>query len=227
MTDTPPSTAKEETAEERTVLTRVRRMTSLIPTPWLITAGGAILLAATAGFGGLATAPVPPTPKVAVGEQYSAGDLTITVHDLELRTERGNALVFPKKDEGEKVLAITVEATNTFHSPRSAESLGEQSPVVDGIRVEGVEGKPTISRTDGGGDSMLQPDVPAQLVLAWIVEPDQLHDGQQLHLTLPHATHFVGTNVLKDQDYWSDITVGATLTAPLVEIPASDDGSGQ
>lgn len=216
MTAAPPSPV-----QERTLLTRVRRMASLIPTPWLITAGGAILLAATAGFGGLADAAVAPVPTVTVGEQYSGSDLTLTVQSVELRTDRGNALVFPKEEKGEKVLAITLEATNTFHAPRSASA----AEAVAGIRVKGIQGEPTISRVDGGGGAVLQPDVPAQLVLAWIVRSDELHDGDAVELTLPDSTHFVGTNVLKGQDYWSDIVVGATLTATVTEIPPQDDGS--
>lgn len=216
VTAAPPSPV-----QERTLLTRVRRMASLIPTPWLITAGGALLLAATAGFGGLADAAVAPAPTVAVGEQYSGSDLTLTVQSVELRTDRGNAMVFPKEEQGEKVLAITLEATNTFHAARSASA----AEAVAGIRVKGIQGMPTISRADGSSGTTLQPDVPAQLVLAWVVRSGELHDGDELRLSLPDSTHFVGTSVLKGQDYWSDIVVGATLTAPVVEVASADDGS--
>lgn len=214
VTAAPPSLV-----QERTLLTRVRRMASLIPTTWLITAGGALLLGTTAVFGGLADAPVAPVPTVSVGEQYSGSDLTMTVQRAELRTDRGNAMVFPDEDAGEKVLAVTVEATNTFHSPRSADAAES----VAAIRVKGIADKPVVSRADGSSGSTLQPGVPARLVLAWLVGPDALHDGDRIRLTLPDSTHVVGTNVLKGQDYWSDVTVGATLTTRIVDVPPKDE----
>jgi hypothetical protein len=213
--------APSSPVQERTLLTRVRRMAGLIPTPWLITAGGAVLLATTAGFGGLADAAVAPVPTVAVGEQYTGSDLTMTVQSVELRTDRGNAFVFPKEEKGEKVLAVTVDVVNTFHTPRSANS----KEAAAGIRVKGIDGAPTVSRADGSSGLTMQPDVPVRLVVAWIVDRGELHDGDQVRLSLPDATHFVGTNVLKGQDYWSDLAVGATLTTAVDEIPPDDDGS--
>lgn len=225
MTATPPSPDTDASVPERTLLTRVRRMLSLIPTPWLITAGGAIVLAMTAGFGGLADAPVKPVPTVTVGQQFTGGDLTMTVQNVELLSDRGSTALFPKEEKGEMVLAVTVDVVNTFSSPRSAVSGLSLSPVVDGIRIEGVDGKPTVSRTDRSDGTMLQPDVPARLVVAWMVHRGDFHDGDTVHLTLPGATHFVGTNVLKGQDYWSDVVVGATLKTTVTEIPPAADGS--
>lgn len=71
---------------------------------------------------------------------------------------------------------------------------------------------------------MLQPDVPAQLVLAWIVGPDDLRDGDEVTLTLPDSTHRVGTNVQRGVDFWDDVVVGARMTTTVHEVPASDDG---
>lgn len=226
MTDSPPPAAEPD----RTVLTRIRRMASLIPTSSLITAGGVALLAMTAGLGGLAETPTPPIPELAVGEQFTGSDLQMTVQSVQLRTERGNALVFPDEEAGERVLAVTVQVVNTFSAPRPATSLSLTSAVVDGIHVLSaagaqpvVTGKPTISRADGTDGSTLQPDVPAELVLAWLVGPDDLHDGDELRLALPDSTHLVGTNVLRGQDYWTDVVVGATVIATVHESTPLDE----
>ncbi|MDQ0615187.1 hypothetical protein QF046_002828 [Microbacterium sp. W4I4] len=219
MTAAPPSPPSE-----RTLLTRVRRMASLIPTGWLLTASGGVLLAATAAFGGLEEVPPPPVPTVEAGEQYAGSDLQLTVQGVELRTERGNAAVYPDAEKDERVLAVIVEVMNTFDKPRLATALGEVSPVVDGIRVDGLDAKPEVSRADGSGGTFLQPDVPAQLVLAWIVGPDDLKDGDEVTLTLPDSTHRVGTNVQRGVDMWDDVVVGAVLTTTVREIPAGDEG---
>lgn len=204
-------------------------MASLIPTSWLISGGGLVLLATTAGLGGLAEIPAEPVPAISLDQQYSGSDLEMTVQSVELRAQRGNAMVFPDEEAGEKVLAVTVRAVNTFPAPRSAASLSLTSPTVDGIRAIGFDAKPAISRADGSDGIVLQPDVPVELVLAWIVGPDDLHDGDELQLTLPDSTHRVGTNVMRGQDFWSDVVVGATLTAPVhevapVEAASADDG---
>jgi hypothetical protein len=196
-------------------------MASLIPTPWLLTAGGGVLLAATAAFGGLEEVQPPPVPTVLAGDQYTGSDLRLTVQGAELRTEGRMLGVYP--DEGERILAVIVEAVNTFDEPRPATSLSSVSPVVDGIRVDGIDIKPAVSRADGSGGMMLQPDVPARLVLAWVVGPDDLHDGDGVTLTLPDSTHRVGANVQRGVDIWDDVVVGATLTTTVREIPASDE----
>ncbi|MGN7979304.1 hypothetical protein ACTJJ4_17135 [Microbacterium sp. 22195] len=210
--------------QERTLLTRVRRMASLIPTPWLITAGGAVLLAATAAFGGLQTVSPKPAPTVSIGGQYSGSDLEMTVQGVELRAERGNAASFPDKEKHEKVLAVIVDVVNTFGKPRLATGSGSPSPAVDGIHVDGIDEKPVIAYADASGGSVwLQPGVPVRLVLSWVVGPDELHDGDEVRLTLPDSTHSVGTNVQRGVDIWDEVVVGATLTAAVEEIPASEE----
>jgi len=199
-------------------------MAGLIPTPWLLTAGGGVLLAATAAFGGLEEVQPPPTPTVEAGERYAGSDLQLTVQRVELRAERGNADVFPDEEKRERVLAVIVEAVNTFDEPRLAMALGAISPMVDGIRIDGIDAKPTVSRADRSGGTMLQPDVPAQLVLAWIVGPDDLQDGDEVTLTLPDSTHRVGTNVQRGVDFWDDVVVGARMTTTVHAVLARDDG---
>ncbi|MEJ1923532.1 hypothetical protein [Microbacterium sp. KHB019] len=200
------------------VLGWARRSIDLIPTSWMITGAGAVLLAATALFGGLEAAAVDPIPVISVGETFAGSDLEMTVTGVELRDDRGPMAIFPDEEKGERILVVTVDAVNTFATPRGATSLSESSPMIDGIRIEGLEAKGEVFRADDGRISpTLQPDVPARLLLAWIVGPGDFHDGDEIALTLPDSTHYVGQSVMRG-DYWTDVRVGATLSATIDEV---------
>lgn len=197
-----------------------RRSIDLIPTSWLITGAGAVLLGATALFGGLEAAAVEPTPHIAVGETFAGSDLEMTVRGVEVRADRGDLAVFPDVDKGERVLVVTVDAVNTFGSPRAATSLSTPSPVIDGILVDGIDEKANVSRVgEGTVSTWLQPDVLTHLELAWVIGPDGFRDGDEIDLTLPDSTHLVGSSVIRG-DYWNDVTIGATLTATIDEVTA-------
>lgn len=232
VTSTPPPPPGERGAEQgpgavavdasarAKVLGWARRTIDLIPTSWFLPGAGAVLLAATAVFGGLEAAAVDPTPAVTVGETFTGSDLEMTVVGVELRSERGEAIVFPDEDSGERALVVVVDVVNTFDSPRSSAAQRRDSPVVDGIHVEGVEEVGAVSRADDGtGFPMMQPDVPVRMLLAWVVGPDDFHDGDEIRLTLPDSTHRVGQSVVRG-DYWDDVRVGATLTATVEEVTA-------
>lgn len=197
-----------------------RQSIDLVPTSWLLTGAGAVLLGATALFGGLEAAAVDPTPSVAVGETFAGSDFEMTVVRVELSDDFDNVLVFPDEEQGERVLVVVVDVVNTFDTPRGSASGKKDSPVIDGIRLEGLDERPTISRADDGtGSPALQPDVPTRLLLAWLVGPDDFRDGDEVHLTLPDSTHYVGTSVMRG-DYWWDTRVGATVTTTIDEVAA-------
>lgn len=218
------ATAQHQADARATVLGWARRTIDLIPTTWLVAGVGAVLLATTAAFGGLAPAPVEPTPVIGLGDTYAGSDLEFTVVGVELRTDPGDAKVFPDEDKGEKALVVTLDVVNTFHEPRSADSGSTELTSVDGIAVKGLDAAPTLSRPDGDSAvPILQPDVPARIVAAWIVGPDFTADDGVV-LTLPDSTHRVGTDLMKG-DYWTDAEVGAIVEAPVVEVPAEEAGS--
>ncbi len=200
------------------VLGWARRSIDLVPTSWLITGAGAVLLGATAIFGGLEAAAVDPVPEIAVGDTFAGSDLEMTIVGVELSDDRDNVMVFPDEEKGERVLTIVVDVVNTFDKPRPSSDNEAGSPVLDGIILEGLDERPSISRADDGlGSPRLQPDVPARLLLAWVVGPDDFHDGDEVHLTLPDSTHYVGKSVVRG-DYWYDVVVGATVTATVEEV---------
>ena len=214
-----PSAARQAEAGARAkLLGLARRSIDLVPTSWLVTGAGAALLAVTALFGGLEAAAVDPVPVVAVGETFEGSDLEMTVVGVELRDERSSALVFPDEEKGERVLAVEIDVVNTFSTPRGSATSSKNSAVVDGIRIEGLDDTAAVSRADDGtGSPMLQPDVPVRLLLAWVVGPDDFHDGDEIRLTLPDSTHRVGQSVVRG-DYWDDVRIGATVTARVDEV---------
>lgn len=211
----PAATARANAGARAKVLGWARQSIDLIPTRWLLLGGAAILLSTTAVFGGLETAPASPLPEVEVGETFTGSDLEMTVVGVEVREERGNAMVFPDEERGERVLVVTVDVVNTFNVPRLSVAGGNDSPVIDGIRFEGLDEKASVSRADDGeGSPMLQPDVPARLLLAWVVDEGAYHDGDEVRLTLPDSTHRVGKSVVRG-DFWDDVRVGATVTVEV------------
>ncbi|WP_217180772.1 hypothetical protein [Streptomyces sp. AC495_CC817] len=215
------ATARANASARAKVLGWARRTVDLIPTPWLVTGAGAVLLSTTAAFGGLATAPEDPIPEIAVGEVYTGADFEMAVVGVELWNEQGNSAIYPRTDEGEKVLVVAVDVTNTFDKPRRATSGEFAAGSVDAITVDGIDELPFLTYADDGGTAReLQPDVPVRLLLAWRVGSDDFHDGDAVSLTLPDATHRVGDNVLRGVDLWEDVRVGATLTATVEEVSA-------
>ncbi|MEV4668707.1 hypothetical protein [Microbacterium sp. LWO12-1.2] len=230
MTTTPPEssapsgdsaavTAANAGARAR-VLGWARRSIDLIPTSWLLTAGGAVLLATTALFGGLEAAAVDPLPELAAGDTFAGSDLEMTVVGVELRGDHGNTSLYPDEEKDERVLVVTVDVVNTFPTPRMSVSGGTPSPMLNGIHVEGIDEPASVSRADDGrGSPVLQPDVPARLLVAWIVGPDDFRDGEEVTLTLPASTHYVGQSVMRG-DYWDDVRVGATVTTTIQEVTA-------
>jgi hypothetical protein len=203
------------------VLGWARRTVDLVPTGWLITGAGAVLLATTAAFGGLATVPVAPAPELAAGEVYTGSDLEVTVLGVELRDDQGNSAIYPDPDSGEKVLVVTVDVTNRFEKPRSASGGEFDEGSVGAIRVGGIEDDPLLSYADDGGTATtLQPDVPVRLLLAWRVGTDDFHDGDAVTLTLPASTHRVGDSLLRGTDLWEDPHVGATMTTTVEQVSA-------
>ncbi len=214
------ATARANADARAKVLGWARRSIDLIPTPWLVSGAGAVLLATTALFGGLEAAPVEPIPEVAVGDAFEGSDLSMTVIGVDLRDEPGNAAIYPDEETGGRLLVVTVDIVNTFHSTRPSTSGADPSPVVDGIRVAGLEEKPEISRADDGlSYPALQPDVPVRMLLAWRVGPDDFRDGEEIEITLPDSTHYVGQSLISG-DYWTDVRIGATMPARIEEVAA-------
>lgn len=207
--------AANRAASEARAAAWARTMADRIPTGWIITGAGAVLLGATAAFGGLEPAPQPVPEELAVGEHYVGSDLEIAVLGAEVGGEVQGAGVVP--DEGEETLIVTLEVTNLFSEPRIA--LAPHS--LSGVHIDGVE----IVRSDARrveDDSVLaylQPDVPTRVRLAWTIDADAIAPGDEVRLVLPDSTRSEGAFVTRGT-YWSDVRTGAYVTVPVAAVLA-------
>ncbi len=189
---------------------------SKVSTKWIGGAFTVIVLAATAGFGGLNTVPTPPVPEIASGESFTGALLEYTPQRAVLIDELAETTVRPA--DGERLLVVIIDVENLDDEPRS--STSDESG--KWIRVEGApDVSPAVVRYDDSTlGPRLQPGVPATLVLTWAVPKDAFAAGDEIRLALPDATEFVGTSVVFGE-YWDDITVGA-----YADLVAEDVGAG-
>ncbi|MFD6699939.1 MULTISPECIES: hypothetical protein [unclassified Microbacterium] len=216
----PPAVADAATraASEARATAWARKMADKVPTGWLITGAGAVLLASTAAFGGLADVPKPKTPELRVGQHYVGSDLDMSVVSAAIGGEVRGTSLYPT--DGQRTLVVVLDVTNEFDKPRSA-------GVKDALAGIGVDGIDTVrfnaNRTvDGTSVSYLQPDVPARVRVAWLVDAGEVAVGDEIRLALPDSTHYVG-QLFTQGDYWSDLRTGAYVTVKVDAVPAEDE----
>lgn len=194
----------------------LRAASDRVPTRWFAGIGTGLFLVATAAFGGLATAATPPITALAPGEQHRNDQLVITVERAVLVDEFPEAGVFV--DDGERVLALLLSVENVWDEPLSA---SPSSSVVDSVTVEGLPDPPdSVARSDDATiNPVLQPGVPAQIVLAWAVDAGAFIHAQSLQITLNDMTLYTGSFVANGQ-WWTDPVAAATLSVAVEDIGA-------
>lgn len=194
----------------------LRAASDRVPTRWFAGIGTALFLAATAAFGGLATAAETPIAVLEPGDTHRNDQLAITIERAVLVDEFPEAGVYV--DDGERVLAVLVSLENTWTEPLPASS---DSSVTESIEVAGLDASPdSVARYDDATISpYLQPGVPAQVVLAWAVDAGAFEDAQQLSVTLNDMTVHTGSFVANGT-WWTDPVAAATVTIGLEDIGA-------
>lgn len=191
-----------------------------MPTGWLITGAGAVLLASTAAFGGLAEVPTPKPPELSVGQHHVGAQLDMAVVGAALGDRvRGTGLI---PAPGERTLLVVLDVTNEYDEARIATA----KDALGGVAVEGVDlHRLDATRVaDGSGVLFLQPDVPTRVQIAWTVPADAVRVGEEIRVTLPDATLFEG-KLFVQGSYWEDYTVGAVVTVPVAAVPADREAS--
>ncbi|MCH1881670.1 hypothetical protein [Agrococcus sp. ARC_14] len=187
-----------------------------VPTRFVTGAVVAVFLVATAAFGGLETVePTPPTALLA-GEQHASEPVALTLQRAVLIDS------FPEAgasaDEGERVLAIVVDAENTWREPLPTLS----TPFTSILRLEAL---PELQATsvarfdDGTIGPRLQPGIPVQLVVTWVVPADLLADGDEIRVLLSDHTLTVGQHVTYGES-WGDPVAAAVVTMPVDDVGA-------
>ncbi|MFE6735132.1 hypothetical protein [Microbacterium sp. NPDC057650] len=195
----------------------VRKTTDKVPTGWIITGAGAILLGATAAFGGLAPQEQPKPVEISAGESYTGSQLDMTVVSAGVGGYVRGSGVTP--EEGQRTLVVVLDVTNEFDEPRPT---GEKD-ALGGIGVDGMKlAAPSRNRVaDGSSASTLQPGVPTRVQLAWVVDADAVSAGDEIRVTLPDATHYQASFVGRG-GYWYDFRTGAYVTVPVEALPEEE-----
>lgn len=187
-----------------------------MPTRWFAGIGTALFLAATAAFGGLATAAEPAIAELDAGETHRNDQLSIAIERAVLIDEFPDAGVFV--EDGERVLAVLATVENRWIEPLAAYA---DSSVTASLTVTGLPASPdSVARYDDATVSpWLQPGVPAQIVFAWAVEADAIEDAQALEITLNDMTLHTGSFVANGQ-WWTEPVPAATVTIEVEDIGA-------
>lgn len=211
---TPPSAAAQPSGPRHWVRANLDR----VPTKWLTTGILGIALAATAGFGGLATVAVAAPPEIGQDEHVVGADLDMSVVRVVLADDVEGAGVRADLAAGERVLAMVVDVTNLHPNPRSA----TQDAGLITVRLpDRPDDAPSISREDGFGEvPVLQPDVPTRLLLSWVVAGDEFRAGDELRIALPAADRIEG-KIFVDGEWWEPAGAAAFATAPIEDLGAA------
>lgn len=213
--------AATRAASEARAAAWARKMADKVPTAWLISGAGAVLLASTAAFGGLADVPQPKPPELHAGQHFVGSDLDMSVVSVGVADgEVRGAGVTP--EEGQSTVIAVLDVTNVYTAPRPV----RVKDTLGGVSLDGIEtDRYDVNRTsDGSGAGFLQPDVPTRVRIAWTVDADAVSPGDEIRVVLPDSTRFTGSFVTRG-DYWDDVHPGAYVTVRVDDLPADDEGT--
>lgn len=195
----------------------MRAASDRVPTRWFAGIATGLLLAATAAFGGLATAAGPSVAAIEPGTEHRNAQFALRVESAQLRDEDPDARIY--LDEGERMLTVRMQVENLWTQPLST------SDVSDNVSIDGVpaDDPDSVRRVDDNTFvTELQPNVPADIEYRWVVGEDDLHDGDTLQVTLNDLTQHVGGFVMSGT-WWKDPRPSAQLTLMIDDTTA---GSG-
>jgi hypothetical protein len=169
------------------VRARVRGLAAKVPTTWILAGVAALLLAASALFGGLNDAPAEPIPELALGDVHHGSRIDLEVSRASLID--GFPDLFLEPAEGNRFLVIVGTATNVSTVPvrQTITNGGAPLPatVISPAGIDGIENTAPSSIlvfSDATVATDLQPGVPVELAYLWEVPADALHDGDSLVL---------------------------------------------
>ena len=210
--------AATRAASEARLTTWARKMADRVPTGWLISGAGAVLLASTAAFGGLADVPKPVPPELHTGQHFVGSDLDMSVVSAAVGGEVRGTNLSPAA--GQRTLVVVLDIENVFRKPR----LASGKDALKGVAVKDVtlDGFSADRVADGSNVSYLQPDVPTRVRIAWLVDAADVAPGDEIRVVLPDSTHAVG-QLFTRGDYWTDVRPGAYAAVRVDELPSEDE----
>lgn len=196
-----------------------------IPTGWFASILTGAFLAVTAAFGGLA-----PVAEAAV-ETLDAGEPRVGAQ-LGLSVERAVLFEsFPQSGayagEGERVLALLVDAENRWTEPLlSSNGAIEQALRIEGLGEDFDDAEPAaVARLDDATlGPWLQPGVPTELVVTWVVPAASVAAGDTVSVVIREATLEQGQRLTSDAR-WTSPSEAATVELEVVAGDAAPDAA--
>lgn len=192
-------------------------VTDRVPTSWFAGIFTVAFLTVTAAFGGLATAAEPEPPVIDAGDAHVNDQLSLTIERAVLIDELGEAGAYP--EPGQRVLAVIATAENRWTQPLPT---GGGFSVSDAVRIPALGDVPpdSVARLDDATiGPYLQPGVPAELVLTWIVDADAFSGDETVRLDLRDETLITGKLVAAGQ-WWDDPVTAAHVDVALRDVDA-------
>lgn len=196
-----------------------------VPTKWVSAAVVAVFLAATAAFGGMQPVEAASPVELAAGERHEGPMVALTLERAVLIDDFVEAGANADEEAGERVLAIVLTAENV--SDRPVQTLGS----VFG-EVLSLESMPDLAREgaarmdDATIGPTLQPGVPAEVVVSWVVPGDAFAGGDEIRVRLHDHMLRVGASVVFGE-YWDDEAHTATVTLVATDVGAGVDAEAE
>jgi len=209
------------------VASRARDLAAKVPTKWILAGSAALVLAASALFGGLNDAPADPIPTLRPGDSSTGTRVELAVDRVVVID--GFPDLYLEPEPGFRYLVVIGTATNVWSSPvpQSLSSFGTPQPAtVVSPRIEGLEAvapEEVLVFSDATTAGDLQPGVPVQLAYLWQFPAEAIADGDEVTLDLWDET-YEGDSLIGFGDRFSDPFVTATLTLPATDSSVVDNG---
>lgn len=205
----------------RALADRGARAVSEIPRwIWLAAFGAAVLVVIAVATGGFARARV---DLVQVGQGDEVRTTTYAITVLDARLAQNVEEEYFEAEPGEELLVLTARMENLSDTPigvgstadlTKANLVNTDEPLIDLVDVT-VSDRASVWRPDGSaGQVFLQPGVPSEVRIAWVVPADALSDAVSLDI---HEADVSRGAVLLSSDVvtWDPAEVAARITVPV------------
>jgi hypothetical protein len=199
----------------------LRAASDRVPTKWFAGIGTVLVLVVTAGFGGLAAVEAPGPDEIEAGAEYRNDQYALTVQRAVLIDELSDAGI--SLEDGQRVLALVVEAENLWNEPLRA-TLG--GGLLDAVTIDGLPRGTSVARVDDATYApWMQPGVPLEVVITWAVDAEEFADGDQLNVVLNDLSLYTASFVSAGTS-WIDPVPAVTLAVAIEDLGDGANAEG-
>lgn len=205
----------------------LRKAANKLPFRWLTIAISGVALVATAGFGGLNIVEQPGAVELAAGETFEGQLASITIERGVLIDDFGEGGAWVDEGSSERVLVIVLTAEDVWSQwIATGSSLAPfwKTFSIDGMPELEIEGFALFA--DGTLAPVLQPGIPSQLTMSYIVPADLLAEGDEVRIALTDQSVARGQDIVYG-DYWTlDEEPSAFVTVEVTDVGAGANAEG-